>query len=579
VHLPRGTFIYRKFRCISGAACFRKLHSACRGTSNRPVRQVPLAFERWEGTHGDRYVAHSQSFAVAIDDGRLSIHLRGTDDSGSTAISANLVGAKHSRPRSGPALAGKVNYIIGNDPKRWQIGLATYERVTYPEIYPGIDIVYYGNQQQLEFDFIVKAGADPSRIRIKFNGERAPLQDGDGSLRFTIAGSDLTIPQPHIYQMIEGARRTVTGRYRIEKDNEVTFDLGEYDRAAILVIDPVIVYSAVLGGSATSRGSAVAVDASGTYLTGNTFAPDFPIVNAAQPTTTANSSFGDAFISKINPAGTALIYSTFLGGGLDDAGLGIAVGPLGEAWVVGRTNSSNFPVVNPAQPSVSTAFVAKLDPTGALQFSTYLGGKFAWATGVRVDSLGDAYVCGRANPPFPTTPGAYQTTGDGFVAKYASGGSVTYATMIPGIVTALAVDASGIAYLTGNASGIFPNAPAGAVHSTGAAAGDAFIAKITPSGTGLLYNTFLGSAGPTTGTGIELDVNGNVYVAGYTSDANLPTSHGAAQTTFGGGFQDGFVAKLLADGSSFTFVTYLGGSRFESIDGLAVDASGNAYVT
>jgi hypothetical protein len=573
--------VYCGFLCLSLLAGGLYAQSAVENYA-----RLPLAFER----QGERFVARGPGYAVGLDSGKVSIGVVASDET-TRAVSlefagAPFSGARRSRAVTGPELPGKINYYLGNDPRKWQVGLPTYDRVTYREVYPGIDVIYYGNQQQLEFDLVVKPGADPEAIRLKVGGAGRLSIDGSGALSLGEAAGGLRIALPRIYQEVNGTKKNVPGRYAIVGPDEVAFKIDPWDHASPLVIDPTIVYSAIFGGGISySESFGVAVDSSGNIIvSGVTTAADFPILNAAQ---NSLKGTGDGFVTKINPAGTALIYSTYLGGSSNQYGFKVAVDSTNSAWVTGATDSSDFPVRNAAQPTITgtyAAFVARLDSAGALQFSTYLGGTgYASGNGIAVDSLNNGYVTGQTyNGTFPTTAGAVQTaSGETFVTKYAPAGTVVYSTLLGGSGTsgeAIAVDSLGDAYVVGTSyDSTFPGMPSGGAQTTNNGNGDAFVAKLNPAATTLLYFTFLGGTGADSGVAIAVDASFNAYVAGGTSSSGLATA-GAAQAALAGG-TNGFAAKLNPSGSAFSYVTYLGGNRADQLQGLALDGGGNVYLT
>ncbi len=544
--------------------------------------RLPLSFEK----RGDGFVARGQGYSVALESGKAAIRVFSPQDESSRTISLEFVGSLSSRPTVGGLLPGKVNYIQGNDPSKWRTGIPTYSRVTYADTYPGVDVVYYGNQKQLEFDLVVRPGADPRGIGMKIRGGSALSVDASGALE--IGGADnLRIELPQIYQEFDGKRKSVSGHWTIKGPEEVALALDSYDRSRTLVIDPTIVYSTLFGGGLSSEaGFGIAVDASDNILlAGYTYATDFPTASAAQ---SVQNGSADGFIAKINAAGTALIYSTYLGGSSYDSLQSLAVDSSGSAWVTGYTESNDFPVLNASQATFgggTDTVVAKLDLNGVLKFSTYLGGSGSdLGYGIAVDSNGNGYVAGYSSASFPTTAGVVQTTNqgyDGFAAKYSTTGTQVYATLLGGSSTdaayGIAVDSAGDAYVTGyTASTSFTGAPAGGAHTTNAGGGDAFVAKLNSTATAILYFTFLGGSGFDEGASIAVDSSMNAYISGTTTSTGIATS-GAAQTVEGGAV-DGFAAKLNATGSAFSYVTYLGGVREDYVTGLALDGSGNLYL-
>jgi hypothetical protein len=494
------------------------------------------------------------------------------------------------------ALPGKSNYFTGSDPSQWRTDVPTYGAVKYAGVYPGIDLVYHGNQRLLEYDFLVAPGADPRAIGIRFQGARKLTVNRDGELVIGLGGSEVIEHAPVVYQEIGGQRQAVAGRYVLRGRGRVGFSVAEYDHRQPLVIDPTLVYSTYLGGGGNGNdGGFIAVDTSGNaYVTGVTNTCDFPTTPGAFQTTCGGN--GDAFVIKLNAAGSAPVYSTYLGGANGDEGEGIAVDASGNAYVIGIAGP-NFPTTPGAFqttfPSVAlyTAFVTKLNVTGsALVYSTYLGGSsFGWGSGIAVDASGNAFVVGSTESgDFPTTPGALQATWGGgwdvFVSKLnAAGSALVYSTYLGGSgedgAGGIAVDASGSAYVTGHTySANFPITP-GAFQTMLSGTAAAFVTKLNASGSGLVYSTYLGGSGEDFAGGIALDASGNTYITGGTGSSNFPTTPGAFQTAYAGN-GDAFVSKLNAAGSVLVYSTYLGGTT-DSDSGIAIalDASGNAYVT
>ena len=514
------------------------------------LARLPLAFEKQSS---ERFLAHGQGYAIGLKDGKATIGFVLSKDN----VTLEFAGSKPSHGVPGSKLPGKANYFRGNNPQKWQIGLATYERFTYSDVYPGIDVIYYGNQQQLEFDLVVKAGVDPRAIRMRIGGGGKLSLDGSGAVKITERdGASLAIALPKIYQEIDGTKKSIAGHYAIRGGDEVVFNLEHYDRSLPLVIDPTIVYSTLLGGgTGGSVGSAIAVDFSGNILiAGSTSAADFPTVNAAQGG--LNLTQPQGFVSKLNAAGTALIYSTYLGGSLTDfssngynpAGggdyfQGIAADGNGAAWVTGETNSSDFALVRPVQATYGgqgDAVVVKLDSAGALQSGS---------------------------------------SGGAIVAKFSPSGPGIYAAVLAGYsAAAIAADTAGNAWITGRTSlSTPPVASVTGPQQVNNGGADAFVAALNPAGAAFQYFTVFGGAGSDAGTAIALDTTGNVYLAGTTNSTGLATA-GTARTSAASG-NDGFVAKLNLSANVFTFVTYLGDIRQGNVTGLAVDPARNIIVT
>jgi len=536
-----------------------------------------LAFERRQNGPRQQYVAHAEGYSIALDGGSATIFAR------ATSIQLHFAGAREVPGIAAEELPGKVNDVRGSDPRQWQIGLPTYGSVRYREIYPGVDVVYRGNQGQMEFDLMLKPRADPGRIHLSFTGANGLSVDDNGDLLVHHSKGDLRMKLPTLYQDVHGIRKLVQGRYVLLPGLRVGLRLETYDRTKPLVIDPTIVYTYSLGNSSGNTVSqAIAVDASGnTYIAGQSGADDLSTVNAPYPNLNGT---GSGFVSKIDPTGTTLLYSTYINGMGTGYFTSLALDSSGNAWLAGWSSSAQFPLINPYQSTLpageTAAVVLELGPAGAPLFSTFLGGDVQ-ASGIAVDPNGNAYVAGwMLDGAVTTTSGAYSAgPGSGFVAKFTAAGGLAYSTYLCGQALAIAVDSSGSAYVTGNTENSnCSNVPAGGAQPKEAGHGDAYVAKLNPAGSALLYFTFLGGSGTDSGNAIAVDGNGNAYVGGSTASLDFPVTPGAFQTVFGGA-TDGFVAKLNSTGSSFQYVTYLGSNRDESVTGIAIDINGDAYVT
>jgi hypothetical protein len=463
--------------------------------------------------------------------------------------------------------------------------------VEYLDVYPGVDIVYYtDSSRRLEYDMVVHPGAEPSQIGVRFEGAEAVEGDANGGVRLRTADGEWRHSRPAVYQVRSGARHKLAGVAVLRGSGEVGFDVGDFDRSLPLVIDPVLAYSTYLGGTATDSATAIALDAAGNaYVAGWTVSLDFPETAGSR---LGNASGVDVFVAKLSPAGD-LLYLTYLGGSGEDEAYGIAVDSLGSAVVAGRTYSTDFAIANASQSRPGggrEGFVAKLNPAGsALVFSTYLGGSGADAVNaVAVDPLGNIYVAGdTTSTNFPVLNG-FQTQlggqGDAFVAKFSGTGAKYYGTYLGGrgsdSATAIAVDALGNAYITGSTySPDFPVLNAFQPRLKGGQ--DAFATKIGPGGNALIYSTYLGGSGgisgaPESGNGIAVDSAGCAYIAGTTSSADFPTLN-PLQSSLSGS-QDAFALKLSAAGNALVYGTYLGGSSLDMATAIAVDGHGAASV-
>jgi hypothetical protein len=571
--------------------------------------QLPLSFEANRGQAGGEvnFLARGAGYMLALSPAEAVFALTPkSKESPPALLRMNLVGADGRADVEGlEELEGKVNYLTGNDPAKWRTGIPTFGRVRYAEVYPGIDVVYYGNQKQLEYDFVVAPGRDARVIELEFAGvEKVEVEAETGDLLLSVREETIRQPKPFVYQEVAGARREVEGGYALGEDGRVRFALGEYDGALPLVIDPVLIYSTYLGGSGDDEGLDIAVDSAGTaYVTGYTNSTNFPVANALQATFGGANFVGgrDGFVTKLNAAGTAFVYSTYLGGSGDDRANKIAVDSSGNAYIAGETTSSNFPTANAFQGTfgggLSDAFLVKLNAAGsAFFYSTYLGGTiFDAAHALTVDSAGSAYVTGRTTSAnFPTVnpiQGTYSggPGADAFVTKFnAAGSAIVYSTYLGGNAGndggftagfSIAVDSAGSAYVTGQTRATnFPTANAiQATFGGGFPDGDAFVTKLNAAGSALVYSTYLGGSDNDIGFEIAVDASNNAYVTGVARSSNFPTAN-ALQNALSG-TSDAFVTKLNAAGSALVYSTYLGGAADDSGNGIAVDSSGNAYVT
>jgi hypothetical protein len=489
-------------------------------------------------------------------------------------------------------LAGTSNYFVGNDPSKWRTNVPTYAKVKYEGIYSGIDLVYYGNQRQLEYDFIVAPGADPRRIAFDVSGAKGISQDSHGDLVLKVGEGEIRWHKPVAYQETNGTRHSVAVRYAITDTNRVGFEIAKYDSRRPLYVDPLI-YSTYLGGSSHDDAYSIAVDSAGNaYVTGITDSTNFPTTGGAFQKI---CRFGCGFVSKINALGSALVYSTYLAGSNQDTGLGIAVDSSGNAFVTGVTCSTDFPTMNPLQPNYGgggvycgDAFVTKLNPTGsALVYSTYLGGSNQdVGFGIAVDSTGNAYVTGYTDSTnFPTKSPLQPTNAghrDAFVTKInPSGSALVYSTNLGGsgddFSNSIALDSSSNTYVTGGTTSTdFPTMNPLQPHYGGGQY-DTFVAKINSAGSTLAYSTYLGGSGWDISSSIAVGSAGNAYITGVTNSADFPTINPLQPRTSGG--YDVFVAQLNPPGSTLAYSTYLGGSGDDIGSGIAVDSAGSAYVT
>jgi hypothetical protein len=491
-----------------------------------------------------RFLARGQGYNIVFTPDGNDLVLRQGGEV--LTVRTRIVGATADRVLRGEEkLDGKVHYLRSTGSLT---DIPTYGRVRHERVYPGIDLIYYGSRQhQLEYDFIVDPGADPHQIALRFDGVETVGLDDSGNLVLRTAGSEIVQQKPVVYQTRRNLKEAVDGQYRLLSANTVGFAIGPYDRGATLVIDPILSYSTFLGGSSGDDDArAVATDSAGNvYVTGSTTSTNFQTVAAMQPTAGTLdplSGMSDVFVSKFNPSGTALIFSTYLGGTNDDDANSIAVDVNGNVLVGGSTTSTDFPTTQgtfrrtctTSPEGCADAFAAEINPSGSLFiYSTYLGGTGVdEVRGVAFDAVGSSYVTGRTtSEDFPLTPLAYSTdpAAGGFVMKLTAGGTILYSTYFrtifgPADPQGIAVDTLGNAYVTG-----------GIVNIGSATGVDVFLTKLNPTGTGFLYTQTIRAGKDDLAKAVVLDAAGNAYVVGETNSINFPATPGVPQVSFGGG--------------------------------------------
>jgi hypothetical protein len=590
---------------------------------------LPMSFEMNQGQADRtvRFLARGQGYAILLQpsEALLALQPAGQDarvpeKAGERprppyrVLKMRIERANLSAPATGlHRLPGISNYFIGNDPSRWRTHIPTYEKVQFENVRPGVNLVYYGNQRQLEYDFVLSPGVRPESLRLSFEGSDATV-DERGDLVFTSTGGKITFRRPVAYQFHPpetGDKHFLSASYVLRGHNGVGFVVPDYDQREPLVIDPVLNYSTYLGGNGGDAGNAVALDDQyNAYVTGSTASTNFPTDNPYQKTYGGNT---DAFVTEVRYDGEAVIYSTYLGGNSFDVGNGIAVDSSGDAYITGTTYSGkSFPISssNVFQPNPggnSDAFVAKLDPSGSqLLYSSFLGGSGVdYGLGIAVDPFGNAYVTGYTeSTDFPTVnpiQSGNAGNGDAFVAKVnPQATSLVYSTYLGGggadSGQGIAVDLGGRAYVVGYTySTNFPTF--NAYQGKNAGSVNAFITKLSSDGSTYVFSTYLGGTGDDRGWAIALDSDLNIYVAGSTltpctpasttttmcnPTETFPTTPGAFQTlntSQSPGYSDVFVTKLNYIGNALTYSTLLGGALTDSPTGIAVDGSGDAYVT
>jgi uncharacterized protein (TIGR03437 family) len=646
------------------------------------LMSVPLSFEPNQGQLASavQFLSRGSGYALFLAPGKVVLNLERQQPAPSASVDTlrmSLIGANPKANAVGlDPQPGVVSYFIGNDPKNWRSGIPTFGKVEYPQIYPGVDLIFYGNQRQLEYDFVVAPGADPSRIAWRIDGASV---DSQGNLVLSAPNGPATFKKPVLYQMDGDRKTSVEGSFAVA-GNQVRFRLGGYDHSKALIVDPVLSYASYLAGTGDDRigvptgpgglqvgvSQALAVDSAGSaYVVGSTLSIDFPtkspIQGAPPPKQVAPGGWASTFVTKFSPDGSSLVYSTYLGGNGADRGYAIAVDSSGSAYVTGLTTSPNFPITSGAYQTVCApipnntgetiassncnsqdwnVFVTKLNPAGtALAYSTFLGGYGSWAQGwaIAVDSAGRAYVAGIETDVcsdklayysfpscFPTTGGAViggnqPIGGDpqfAFVAVFdPTGAHLLYSTLFGDLnfpctigcggdtyATSVAVDQNGYFYLVGETqAGKLPTT-AGVIQPTGAPLGSTgayvqadrgFIAKFTPvtsaGGVTLAYATYLGGQSGNTSdyiSGIAIDSASNAYVVGYTNSKDFPVTSGAYGTVCGisGTCSAAHVTKLNPTATAILWSTYVGGSKSDGSDGLfwtgpiQLDGKGNIYI-
>ena len=489
--------------------------------------------------------------------------------------------------------SGRTNYLIGSNPANWHTDVPNYGRVQYSNMYPGVDLFYHGDNQELEYDLMVAPGGDPNRITLAFDGaDRIRLQPS-GDLEIGVGGSRLMLRRPHSYQEIAGVRREVGSSFALQ-GSVVAFRLGRYDRNYSLVIDPVLAYSTFLGGSSDEVAFGVATDSAGnSYVAGYTASTDFPATTGAYKTAYQGGE-DDVFVAKYNSTG-ALVYATYVGGSGDDIAYGLAVDSSGNAYLTGSTASADFPTSQGAYQTAfkggaTDAFLVELNSAGnGLVYATYLGGSGNdVGYGIALDAYDEVTVTGSTTSnDFPVSAGAFHTSNggglsDAFVARLnASGTALLYSTYLGGsgedVGLAVAVDSLGNAYVTGYTQSTNFPVTLGVEQTVNAGDYDAYVAVLNPSGTALVYSTYLGGNQQDYGVGIAVDTSENAYVTGYTTSSDYPHTAGALQTTKGSGY-DAFITKLTSLGV-ISYSTFLGGSGDDFGLAIAVDSAGDAYIT
>ncbi len=613
-HLPRNSMR------IAPAIALLILMSAylAPGASTQDAKWLPTSYGklplRFELNRGQtdahfNFLARGTGYTLFLTPGEavLSLHaslpqsLR-SDGSVNPSLGASQAPSSVHTPASGPirlqligsntkaeavgedTLPGKSNYFIGADPSKWHTNVPAFAKVRYRDIYPGIDLVYYGNHEgKLEHDFVVAPGADSSRIQLLLRDSDGSVAVVNGDLVLHTASGELSLRCPVAFQQSGGHRRNIAAGYSLDANQNIRIRLGSYDPTVPLVIDPVVVFTAVFGGSDDEQPSSIAVNSSGeVYVAGRTWSTDYPLANPGP--WSSNSAI--AVVSKLNASGTALLYSTYFGG-RNTLVSTIQVGKSGRAYIAGFTGG-DFPLKNAAQPVFGgsyDAYVSVLSPAGdSLIYSTFLGGtEYDTVAGLALDSSENAYITGNSGGGFPILHSLQPIPWGIFVAKFDGNGVLQYSSIYAytGLAQAIAVDGSGNAYITGWVSvPTYPNDPLipitkNAFRSTCPATNSCgFVAKFNASGDSLGYSTFLPKN--SFGSAIAVDSNSNAYVGGVAGPGFPVWSSGFR--TKATGYNDGFVSKVNATGSNLIWSTYLGSPSSATINTLVIDRFRNVYI-
>jgi hypothetical protein len=579
--------------------------------------RLPLTFEANQGQTSSQvnFLSRGKGYTAFLTTGGMVLTLRPTvakprlaPSLQSTTLTFRLVGANKNPVAVGEEMQpGRVNYFIGNDPAQWRTKVPTYAKVRYKNVYPGIDLIYYGNHQQLEYDFSVSPGSDPRMIQFEIQGAAEVRLDPDGNLVLTTTAGDLHFQSPIVYQESNGQRIPVDGGYAMKDATHIGFEVTHYDSSKPLVIDPVLLYSTYLGGSGTNQPTGIAVDNSGNvYVTGFTDSADFPLANLG----TLPPGIDHVFVAKLDASGSNLIYADYIGGNSQDYGYALGLDSANEVYVTGSTQSSNFPTVQAyqgGQPGPFSGFVTKISADGSsLLYSTYLGGNtFDLASSIAIDALNEVHIAGfTMSTNFPVA-NAYQSQAlanqdgygiYGFLTKFSTdGSSLVYSTYFAGnnntsqapfsLISAVALDSNGNAYVTGATStSNFPVTSGAYLQSNTAPASNniGFVSKFGTSGN-LDYSTyFYGSSGSPVGiNSIAVDSSGSAYVAGTaTSDGTFPITSTSIcdPNVWGSACGTAFVTKFDATGSTLLYSTFLGPNNSATPLSIALDADNDAYV-
>lgn len=591
------------------------------GEGARLLHRVPVAFVpnlgQWE--HPARYVARLGATTVFLQDQgwTLTFVERGPSETADlpskhsvprvpqmtkpvanrgVAVGMSFVGAREPELVAEQPLPGRHNYFLGNDPSKWRSDVSLFGAVRYRHLYEGVDVRVREEGGHLEYDVLLQPGADLEAVEIAVEGIERTHVDLEGALVMETKLGNLSMPAPKTWQEGPGGERVQVGcRYVLRGEGRFGFAVDGRRQDWTLTVDPGLVWSTFLGGGNLDSALAIALGVQGgTTVAGYTWSANFPATLGAFDTSLDGSSM-DAFVTQLSQAGAALVFSTFLGGAASDSASAIGIDRQGSATIGGYTTSSDFPTTPGAfgrvHSGLSDVFVTRLSPTGAaLSYSSFIGGGGDdYLQAIALDTQGAATVTGYTSSfNYPTTPGAFGTTYHGFSDVFVTrlsptGSSLTYSTFLGGGNTdaalAIALDVQGAATVAGFTYSLdFPITPGAYGQYNNGGIVDAFVSRLSPTGSSLVYSTYLGGSGTDEVLSLALDVQGAATVAGFTSSGNFPTTPGACDTSFNGGASDAFVTQLSPAGSSLTYSTFLGGTSSEQALGVALDARGEATV-
>lgn len=591
----------------AAAAGFAALNQSAAAPQLLTRPDPPLTFEENRGQvdRGIGFLARGRAHTVFVSPGEVVMAGRGQPP-----VRMRLIGSDPTAPLAGrELLPGKVSHFRGPDPARWVAGARRFGSVVGSDVYPGVDVLYYGRPEtrraELEYDFVLAPGTDADVVRLGFESASTkksprPEMDSAGDLLIRLPGGTVRQRKPVAYQLRGGAREPVACGYRLDTSGpegrpEVRFAVGPYDRSRPLVIDPVLSYATYLGGSKSDAATAITRDAQGSiYLTGESYSPDFPTTPGAfRETHPVEES--EIFVTKLSPDGSQVLYSTYIGTSSRDRGYDIAVDDAGSAYIAGATDGRDYPTTPGAFLTSGGGrpggVVTKLDPTGSqLVYSTYLSGGYDDGrdnASIVVDGLGRAYVAGKTTTStFPVYRALYPNAGgsdDGFLTRLApDGSSIEFSTFIGGVrgdsITDLARDPAGDLYVTGYTdSPDFPISP-GAFQTTARGNGDCFVTRFNADATALVYSTYLGGGQPDGGAAIAVDSTGSAYVTGTTSSTDFPAVQNVLGTRIGPYTTDAFAARLNNSGNALIYSTPLGGRSSDYGRSIALNGRGDAFI-